>query len=93
MFDQVAKRDFIVRRGRNNRILINSIMKNVFDDKLEEEYKMPDPIMGQRHYVEKYNKVWGKQCGQKRLHRDGSSELAGRGRKRVKFSNQEICYE
>lgn len=66
MFDQVAKRDFIVRRGRNNRLLIRSIMKNVFDDKLEEEYKMPDPSMGtgQRDYEKKYNKIWGdKQSG------------------------------
>lgn len=64
MFDQVAKRDFIVRRGRNNRILISSIMKNVFDDKLEEEYKLPDPSTGQRDYEKKYNKIWSnKQSG------------------------------
>ena len=35
-FDQIAKRDFVVRRGRNNRILMRSIMRNVFDEKAEE---------------------------------------------------------
>lgn len=58
MFDQVAKRDFVVRRGRNNRILMRSIMKNVFDEKNEDQFKMPNPNKGQRHYVDKYNKIW-----------------------------------
>lgn len=36
-FDQISKRDFVVRRGRNNRILMRSIMRNVFDEKLDEQ--------------------------------------------------------
>lgn len=31
-FEQVAKRDFVVRRGRNNRILVRAITRNVFDE-------------------------------------------------------------
>ena len=30
--DQLANRNFVVRRGRNNRILAKAIVKNVFDD-------------------------------------------------------------
>ena len=34
-FDLVSKRDFMIRRGRNNQILMRSIMRNVFDEKQE----------------------------------------------------------
>ena len=34
MFDQCAKRDFVVRRGRNNRVMVRSIHHNVFNDNL-----------------------------------------------------------
>jgi len=39
MFKQVSKRDFLVRRGRNSRILIRAIEKNVFDEKTEDHPK------------------------------------------------------
>ena len=42
MFDQVAKRDFVVRRGRNNRLLVRSIKKNVFDEKQDDLAKNLD---------------------------------------------------
>jgi len=32
LFDQCAKRDFVVRRGRNNRVMTRTIDKNVFND-------------------------------------------------------------
>lgn len=32
MIDHLANRQFIVRRGRNNRILAKAIVRNVFDD-------------------------------------------------------------
>jgi len=34
MFDQCAKCDFIVRRGRNNRLLVRTIHQKVFNDAL-----------------------------------------------------------
>jgi|LauGreDrversion4_2_1035121.scaffolds.fasta_scaffold619782_1 hypothetical protein len=41
MFEQLIKRDFVARRGRNNRILMRSIMKNVFNEKVDEQLKIP----------------------------------------------------
>jgi hypothetical protein len=32
MFDHAAKRAFVARRGRNNRILFRCIARNVFDE-------------------------------------------------------------
>lgn len=31
-FDQLAKRQYLVRRGRNNRLLVRPILEMVFDD-------------------------------------------------------------
>ena len=33
MFDQLVKRDFVARRGRNNVLMMRSIQRNVFDEK------------------------------------------------------------
>jgi len=41
MFEQLIKRDFVARRGRNNRILMRSIMKNVFNESVDEQLKIP----------------------------------------------------
>lgn len=57
-FDQISKRDFVVRRGRNNRILMRSIMRNVFDEKLDEQLLYQNVIKGQNYYVDRYKKVW-----------------------------------
>ena len=43
MFKQVSKRDFLVRRGRNSRILIRAIEQNVFDEKTEDHPKTQNP--------------------------------------------------
>lgn len=32
MLDQLLKRKFVVRRGRNNRILAKAIVQNIFED-------------------------------------------------------------
>ena len=56
---------------------------------------------GQNYYIERYNKVWNNQLsGQKRSRVDEimlsaleNHKINKRGRKRVKFSNQEICIE
>jgi len=37
MFDVAAKRNFVARRGRNNRILLKPILQNVFKDTSAEE--------------------------------------------------------
>ena len=59
MFEQLIKRDFVARRGRNNRILMRSIMKNVFNEQVDEQLKIPIVInKGQSHYLDKYNKAW-----------------------------------
>ncbi len=52
-FDQISKRKFVVRRGRNNRILMRSIMQNVFDEKGEKEVH-PHQSQGYQHYVDKF---------------------------------------
>lgn len=77
----------MVRRGRNNRLLIRSIQKNIYDEKREEEYNSPlMPLKGQSSYLVKYNKSWlGK--------REHSPQKNVSGRKRVKFSNLELCLE
>jgi hypothetical protein len=36
MFDHAAKRDFVVRRGRNNRIFFRPIVRNVFNEPSDE---------------------------------------------------------
>jgi hypothetical protein len=41
MFDQLIKRDFVARRGRNNVLLMRSIQRNVFDEKDQEDYSSP----------------------------------------------------
>jgi len=62
-------------------------MKNVFDEKQDDFTKSIDPNKGQSFYVEKYNKIWlGKRKREK-------SDSESRGRKRVKFSNFELCLE
>lgn len=63
-------------------------MKNVFDEKLDESAsKIFDLNKGQSFYVEKYNKVWlGKRP------RPQNQEVS-KGRKRVKFSNFELCLD
>lgn len=49
-FEAVLNRNFIVRRGRNNRIMVKLIEKNVFED--EKEYEIEDdeikPILKKR---------------------------------------------
>jgi hypothetical protein len=77
-----------VRRGRNNRLLVRSIMKNVFDEKLDESNsRIFEVNRGQSFYVEKYNKVWlGKRPRPQ-------NEEVSKGRKRVKFSNFELCLD
>jgi hypothetical protein len=61
MLDQLANRQFIVRRGRNNRILTKAIVKNIFDDTVEPDSN--DKLTsrnnrGQNHYLSKYEKLW-----------------------------------
>jgi len=61
MLDQLANRQFIVRRGRNNRILTKAIVKNIFDDTAEPDTS--DKLTarnnrGQNHYLSKYEKLW-----------------------------------
>jgi hypothetical protein len=61
MLDQLANREFIVRRGRNNRILTKAIVKNIFDDFVEPDSN--DKLTsrnnrGQNHYLSKYEKLW-----------------------------------
>ena len=61
MLDQLANRQFIVRRGRNNRILTKAIVKNIFDDTAEPDTN--DKLTarnnrGQNHYLSKYEKLW-----------------------------------
>lgn len=77
----------MARRGRNNRLMMRSIQKNIFDEALDEDFNSPlVTLKGQKHYLEKYNKAWlGKRA---RVH-----EQSALGRKRVKFSNFEICME
>ena len=58
MFDQVAKRDFVVRRGRNNRLLVRSILKNVFEEKQDEIAKILDKKKVQSYFLDNYNKIW-----------------------------------
>lgn len=87
MFDQLIKRDFVARRGRNNVLLMRSIQRNVFDEKDQEDYSSPlVTLKGQECYLVKYNKSWlGKR------ERNPSNNNAGR--KRVKFSNLEHCLD
>ena len=40
MFDHAAKRDFVVRRGRNNRIFFRPIMRNIFNESADELHKI-----------------------------------------------------
>lgn len=84
MFDHAAKRDFVVRRGRNNRIFFRPIVRNVFNESSEELPKIQNLNKGQSDYIEKYNKSWN--LGKRK--REPST--LSRGRKRVKFSNIEI---
>lgn len=60
MFEQIAKRNFVARRGRNNRILFRSILSNVFSEKDDDQNNSFNAInnRGQNHYLEKYKKVW-----------------------------------
>lgn len=37
MFEQIAKRNFVARRGRNNRILFRSILSNVFRERDDDQ--------------------------------------------------------
>lgn len=88
MFDHAAKRAFVARRGRNNRILFRCIARNVFDEPQEDLPKFSNPNKGQRDYIEKYNKIWT--LGSKRTRAPSDST---RGRKRTKFSNMEVLLE
>ena len=87
MFDQLVKRDFVARRGRNNVLMMRSIQRNVFDEKDQEDFSQPlVTLKGQQCYLVKYNKSWlGK--------RDRSPSKNKAGRKRVKVSNLEVCLE
>jgi hypothetical protein len=66
---------------------MRSIQRNIFDEKDEEDFNSPlMPLKGQKSYLVKYNKSWlGK--------RERSPQKNVLGRKRVKFSNLEICLE
>lgn len=86
MFDHLAQRNFVARRGRNNRILLKPILENVFKDKTSEEAEKAQ-IKGQNYYLEKYRKCW-------LAKRDKSgAALDNKPRKRAKRSNFEICVE
>lgn len=88
MLDAIMKRDFVVRRGRNNRLLIRSIQHNVFGEQPESigtDMSKVHNSRGHNFYVEKYENAW---LGKRQ--RD-PSESVGPGRKRVKFSNFELC--
>lgn len=62
MLDHLANRQFIVRRGRNNRILTKAIMRNIFDDNQADpeanEKLTARNNRGQNHYLNKYEKLW-----------------------------------
>lgn len=87
MFEQLVQRDFVARRGRNNRLLMRSIQRNVFDVDNEEDLNSAfQSHKGQSSYLVKYKEVWlGK--------RERSPQKNVVGRKRVKFSNYELCLE
>ena len=87
MFDHLAQRNFVARRGRNNRILLKPILENVFKDKSADEAPEKAQIKGQNYYLEKYRRVWLA----KRDARGAALDKAPR--KRAKRSNFEICVE
>jgi hypothetical protein len=61
MLDQLVKRKFVVRRGRNNRILAKAIVQNVFEDTQtvqDGDKQMVRNNRGQNHYLSKYEKLW-----------------------------------
>lgn len=56
MIEQLANRNFVVRRGRNNRILANAIVRNIFQDNFQDSDKSSDKQVnktnrGQNHYL------------------------------------------
>jgi hypothetical protein len=65
MLELLADRKFVVRRGRNNRILAKAIVKNVFEDTQVEVETSDKQInrsnRGQNHYLSKYEKLWSAQ--------------------------------
>jgi hypothetical protein len=60
----LANSNFIVRRGRNNRILAKAIVRNIFEDNAQEqeltflEKQVNKSNRGQNHYLKKYEKLW-----------------------------------
>lgn len=56
MINHVADRNFVVRRGRNNRILANAIVRSIFEDNIQESDKSVEKQVnktnrGQNHYL------------------------------------------
>lgn len=90
MLEQVANRKFVVRRGRNNRILARAIFKNVFEDNAPEEDAADKQVArsnrGQNHYLNKYEKLWSKQ-------RDEVYQLEPARKRARKSSVFETCIE
>lgn len=87
MFNHLAQRNFVARRGRNNRLLMKPILENVFKDKQGDENNEKAQIKGQNYYLEKYKRVW-----LSKRDKNGAA-LDNKPRKRAKRSNFEICLE
>lgn len=94
MLDQLANRKFVVRRGRNNRILAKAIVANIFEDNQVDqelnEKQQSRNNRGQNHYLKKYEKLWS---SSRQSIKDGAYKYEPMKKRAKKPSIFETCIE
>jgi hypothetical protein len=100
LFDQCAKRDFVVRRGRNNRVMMRTIDKNVFNDNFwwgheQDVFAKGKDIVYEEYTMKKNGRIMSKPRGNN-LYSSRYDEVWKRKRsvkRSRKSSNAELCFQ